>query len=236
MYPEKREKTWGEMLNRPSGWILLALLLIIVLSTTCGRTAEAEGGFNFVASGELINLPVFAHSHSTHRGDSFLSNSQAPGSAGTTSVGGSWVGFCTIGVEYQKPLIAEKLQLSVAGSLMLSDERDQAQNENDSRNASESAQIFSSAECGGNVQVGLLYNLAPSVGVGLTGQLTVISERYGWSRFGEDETSGRQFHPFVSAGPKVRWGFCKTQGLECGVLFGELTSFRLAWVLEIGDP
>ncbi len=226
MYPN-REKTWSEMLNRPSGWIFLALFLIIVLSTTCGRTAEAEGGFNFVASGVLIDLPVFTHSHST---------SQAPGSAGTTSVGGSWVGFCTIGVEYQKPLIPEKLQLSVAGSLMLSDERDQAQNENDSHHASESVQIFSSAECGGSAQVGLLYNLAPSVGVGLTGQLTVVSERYGWSRFGEDETSGRQFHPFVSAGPKVRWGFCKTQGLECSVLFGELTSFRLAWVLEIGDP
>ncbi len=227
MHLENRKKTWGEMLNRPSGWFLLGVLLILILSAKCGRTAEAEGGFNFVASGELINLPIFAHSHSI---------SQAPGSAGTTSVGGSWVGFCAIGVEYQRPLIAEKLQLSVAGLLMLSDERDQAQNENDSRPTSESAQIFSSAECGGNAQVGLLYNLAPSVGVGLTGQLTVVSERYGWSRFEEDETSGRQFHPFVSAGPKVRWGFCKTQGLECSVLFGELTSFRLAWVLEIGDP
>ncbi len=233
----EHQKTWRELLNGPRGWVFVWLMLIIVLSTTCGRTAEVEGGgFNFTASGELINLPAFTHAHLTHRGDSFLPNSQASGSAGTTSVGGSWEPFCAIGVEYQRPLIADKLQLSVAGSLMLSDERDQVQNKNDSRPASESAYVFSSAECGGNAQVGLLYNLAPSIGVGVVGQLTVISERYGWNRFGEDETSGRQFHPFMSVGPKVHWAFCKTQRLEFAVLAGELTSFRVMWLLEVGDP
>ena len=233
MYP-KRKKTYREMLNNPRGWIFLWLITILILYAKCGRSED--GGFNFITGIEVIDLPTFERPHPTHRDDSFLPNSQVSGSAGKTSVGGSWEPFCAIGVEYQRPLIADKLQLSTTGAVFFGKELDKRQNANDPRPADESAQVFSSAEYGGIGQVGLLYDLAPSIGVGLVGQVTVISERYGWNRFGNEETRGREFHPFVSFGPRICWAFCKTACIGGTVMLGEAASFRLALGIQMDDP
>lgn len=211
--------------------ILIGLLAAIFIAAQCPAQAPDNGlELKFGYKSAVVEGTTF--SHDTHPDDSFLPNSNVPGSAGTTSLDDGMLHFGTLGLGYHAPLMNERLSWNVDVGGMLGGDSDRRKNANDSRPDGNAAFVYSQARWGIYTEAGLAYHVKRFY-FGANAQLVGIFVSSGWDRFGRQESEHVNLKLTPSAGPKVGYYFDEDRdiGVEGTVQLGEDVTFgvQLVW-------
>ena len=201
-----------------------------VISGVCHADDATGGKVRFLVGYTFLGLhETFVHS--TNPGDSFLPGAFVPGSAGTTTLGSG--NFLQLGGGYEL-LASPSWLVTVDIGGLFGNARNQRQNANDSRPASQGAFIYSKASYGVFLQPQLLYKVGTTnFSVGVSARLAGVYIDNGWFRFNSDETQSASWKLLPKAGPVVRWEFSNTGALEASAQYGTGgASATIAWILK----
>ena len=160
----------------------------------------------------------YEYRHDTHPDDSFLTNSDVPGSAGTT--GFSEAHMFYLGGRYAVDL-SKSFSVHVDGGFLLGGDTDRRKNANDTRSDETSAYVYSSFGHGGQASVGLDYRITHKLSCGVEGQWTAVAVESGWDRWGAYDDVVDEYTTFASIGLKAGYHFNEFAALEAGYQFGE---------------
>ncbi len=205
--------------------ILLSSILGIALAV-CSFPASA-GDWGFVAGYRFIDLD-YTFDHDTHPDDGFLQDAESPGSAGRTELSDShWV---FLAGRYQAERTKSIFHLDLG--LLVGGDRDDRKNDNDNRPDNNAAFIYSRANIGSVVSIGISYRMG-AFSLGVEAQATAIYVESGWDRFGTDEEQDSELEFNLSVGPKIGYRFGNSVNLEIVVQFGESAqgAINLIWGL-----
>jgi hypothetical protein len=212
-----------------SSLLTLASAILLTLLTQPVRAQSPESGLRAFAGFKALNLGDQRFWHNTHPGDSFLPDSDVPGSAGVTDVGG--MQFCiTLGGEYQKYL-SDSFSLTLGMGIMYGGDSDRHQNDNDPRPASSGSFVYSETDFGWCVSTALSWH-AGKFYAGVEAQLASVRIESGWDRFGHYERQRGDYKYFISAGPRIGWAFTKSLLVEGTVQFDRGAAFgiKIIWM------
>jgi hypothetical protein len=200
----------------------LASAVLLALLPQPVHAQPPESGFEFMYGCKTLELGEHWFQHDTHPDDSFLPDSNVPGSAGVTNAGGTHV-FATIGGRYRARL-SDLFSLTLNMELLMGDNRDRHQNDNDSRPAEFGAFVYSKTNFGLCASAGLSCHIEKFHG-GVEAQLAAVLVESGWDRFNADESQHSQFACLISAGPRIGWSFDEHVLVEGTVQFGRGVAF-----------
>jgi hypothetical protein len=162
---------------------------------------DEQNGFGLTAGYRAIELKGTAYAHNTNPNDSFLPNSNVPGSAGTTSLDGRTLSYGSLGVNYQHRLISHLHGNIEIGALFGGGMRDERQNANDPRPAANAAFVYSKAlNYGGYAQGGLSYDIW-RFSLGIEGSVSAVGIDNGWDRYNSDQSEQQKWRFPLAAGP-----------------------------------
>lgn len=190
---------------------LMGLFLVI-----CSPGLNA-GQWGLIAGYRYIDTN-YTFKHDTHPDDSFLPDSNRAGSAGTTSLDSTHWGF--IGGRFETNTSSMIVNFDVGG--LIGGSRDEQKNINDQRPDANGAFVYSKADWGATVALGLSYEIG-AFRLGGEAQVTWINIESGWYRFGSDQRKDSEFHVMPTIGPKVGYRFNDRFVLEATVQFGDST-------------
>ena len=173
--------------------------LLIALAACTSVLAQAPpNGFGPLIGYKAFELDDAKFFHDTHPGDSFLPNSNISGSAGSTQVGGL-LHFAALGARYHARL-SDAFALTIDGGDLIGGDRDEHQNQNDSRSSGSGSFVYSEARFGVFAALGARYHIK-SFFFGGEAQLAGIYVEHGRDRFDDDERNDSEYEFIPSAGP-----------------------------------
>ena len=204
------------------GFVLLAAVNPLPL---CAEVTD--NSWEILAGYRYIDVD-YQYDHDTHPDDSYLPNSQLPGSAGTTEIGGSSWFF--IGGRYQM-LLGEKLSGSLNGGLLLGGDEDKQLNSN-SLKGQDDLYVYSRSSYGTSMAVALDYQAGSRIRCGVEGQLTGMKMENGYHRWGSYDERSSEWSFFPSIGPRVALELNENFVVETSYHFGDhsQTAFSLSYI------
>jgi hypothetical protein len=215
----------------------LTLALAAVLPALLAQPVRAQSpespqsGFRTFAGLKTLDIGEQRFRHDTHPDDSFLPDSDVPGSAGETNVGGTHF-YATFGGGYRARL-SDLFSLTIDAGILLGvgNNRDRHQNDNDNRPAASGTFVYSEAGIGWCVSADLSCR-AGRYDFGIEAQLANVIVEHGWDRFGEHESRHRQTEHFLSAGPRIGRTLSESILVDGTVQFGRGVTFgaRIIWM------
>ncbi len=214
-------------------WLSAVAVLLVVLFVSLPLSAIAENNmgdgdtFGCVIGYKALSLPKVTFKHNTKLPDDyFLSRSDVPGSAGTTTIGGGISSYFAVGLRYQVP-IAKDFMLNADLGMLAGGQRDEHKNDNDSRPDANGSFVYSESRWGGFGELGLTYYIFKDFYVGAEAQIAGIYQSNGWSRFGSDESEQSSIEWYPSIGPKIGLKTLENCRLEGSVQFGKVQAFSI---------
>jgi hypothetical protein len=214
--------------------LALAVLPALLAQPVRAQSSESpESGFRAFVGFKTLNLGDQRFWHDTHPDDSFLPESNVPGSAGVTNIGGTRT-YITAGAGYQKRL-SDLFSLTLDVGILLSNHnRNRHQNANDGRPAATGAFVYSQSKTGLCASAGLSCHMG-NFHIGIESQYAGVFIDHGWDRFSSDESQHSYFEHFISAGPRIGWTFFEDATgydiVEGTVQFNHGASFEIKIVL-----
>ncbi len=193
-------------------------MLALSVSLLFGDDSDRVSSPGILLGYKGVGLDGYTFSHDTHPNDPFLMNSGQPGSAGETKLDDP-LHFLAVGLTYDVPLGKSWTVAIGAGGLFIPN-RDEHQNDNDTRPAENGAFVYSEANFGVFATVGLSYDVTKRCYVGIEGQVAGIFVESGWDRFNSDERVHSSTEWVPSIGPKIGYWVNEHFLMEVGVQFG----------------
>lgn len=191
---------------------LLSLAITVLFCTTTVVCAKIQNeGIGFDIGYKAVSIYADS-SHATHSDDSFLS-----GDAGKTEVGlGHYV---AIGGSY-RVLLSDNWAVNLGVGGLIGYNRDESQNDNDSRPASSGSFIYSESIWGAYGTLGVEYAFSESWYVGIESQIVGAYVEHGWDRWGSDQGESSEFAIVPTVGPKIGYMIWNGYSVEATVQIG----------------
>ncbi|MDR2429485.1 MAG: hypothetical protein LBD14_01040 [Puniceicoccales bacterium] len=198
---------------------------VLVLFSQSARAREPEVRVRAILGYKFLRLDDYRFSHDTHPDDYFLPDSNIPGSAGTTCVGGR-MGFLALGGGYQFPLSTSiPLYLGLDLGVLRGGKTDRHQNANDPRPAANAAFVRSNAVWGGFAAVAVSYHIDDFF-IGAEAQFAGVVVEHGWDRYERFQSRWRKLDSMPSAGLKAGYSFSDAD-IEVSTQFGRAVTFGI---------
>lgn len=189
---------------------LLIALLFVFGPASLAVAETSSSGFQLEVGYKRVVID-HGFAHDTHPDDSFLPGADTPGSAGTTRLGTA--DYVSFGFRYQQ-LFTKSLYLNVDLGGLFGQNRDERQNDNDSRPESSGSFVYSNSEWGAYSAFGLSYYLVENLYAGAECQIAGVLVSDGWDRWGKDERQDAEVIFLSSLGPKIGYVLNQSLGLE----------------------
>jgi hypothetical protein len=212
---------------------MVAMLATIgLVSTTPGiaqndvQNENQQSGFGLSVGAKAFSLKNSSFSHNTHPDDAFLPNSNIPGSAGTTRLGGETY-YATLGVNFAHPLpaISKSLSWRVEVGGLVGGQEDRHKNANDSRPDANAAFVYSDSTWGLYGSAGLVYHIGSHFYLGGDGEYNGVFISSGWDRFSSKESVKTDLVSIFTGGPVIGYDINKNFGVEAGAQLGNSKMF-----------
>jgi hypothetical protein len=168
-------------------------------------------------------------SHNTNPGDNFLPNANVPGSVGTTSL--DQAQFIDVGLRYEMPIKKKwRFNIDATGLFAVTTGNgadasgmnlDDRQNANDNRPAANAAFIYTDANWGFDVALGITYSLPKNFYVGAVADLSGVFVDSGWDRYSSYTSQSTKLVLVPAGGPKLGWRMSENIAIEGTALFGK---------------
>ncbi len=221
---KKSKKNWGMTAAVVTE---LCFVLLAVVNPLSAEAGVIDKSWQILAGYRYIDVN-YQYEHDTHPDDSYLPNSNRPGSAGTTEITGSSWFF--IGGRFQT-LLGEKLSGSLNAGLLLGGDEDKQKNSNSLNNGKDDLYVYSRSSYGTSMAVALNYQASSRIRCGVEGQVTAVKVENGYHRWGSYDERFSEWSFFPSIGPRVDFEINDKFALETSYHFGDnsQTAFALSY-------
>ena len=193
--------------------------LLFFINPIQAQAEAKDPGWGIVTGYRYIDVD-FQYSHDTHEDDSYLPDSQVPGSAGTTEIGGS--NWFFLGGRYQMAL-GERWFGNVDAGMIFGGDEVKSKNSNDVNDANEDDNLFiySRSSFGWLTAIALNYQATSRLSCGVEGQLTGAQVESGYHRWGSYDNRSDDWSISTSIGPKAGYEFAENFMLETSYHIGK---------------
>jgi hypothetical protein len=196
--------------------------------STSTWSSAMPGGFAVVVGYKSVKVKQ-SFSHNTNPEDSFLPNANVPGSAGTTRLNRAQ--FVDFGFRYELPADSRwSFHLDATGLFAFTTGNgadasgmnlDDRQNANDSRPAALAAFVYTDANYGFDVALGVNYSLSKDLYLGASADFAGVFVESGWDRYSSYKVQSSKLVLIPAGGPTFGWRIAKDTAIEGSVLFGK---------------
>lgn len=175
-------------------------LITLIIGPGIVYSQDSKIKFHILGGFRTVTLSDNQFEHDTHPDDYFLTNSNVPGSAGTTEMNGRH-GYLLVGGGFEKKL-SPLTSLNFDLGFLFGQNRDIQQNLNDVRHPHNAAFIYSEINWGILSAAGIQYNIKKFY-AGADVQVAGVFVESGWDRFNNDESVQTKLELVPSIGPKI---------------------------------